>query len=206
MFNFLNKKKKKKEKGKIIPQVKLLARDPKPSPALSGQYPIGDKAKSEVAPSEVGPSGRKSKITTVAGQAKDPAKRQRLWLLAFAVVLALLILKLVHGNEWAIRDIVLCALGAAVLAYGGVILAFKFDVHRYSYFTVLPQAAMFTFGAVLFLGIFFFQPFARIYQSVLFVAVLVAFWIILSGVFLTANVLNVSKVKPIPLLKVAPTI
>lgn len=199
LFSKKKRGSKEKKRGKIIPQVKLL----RSSGKLQDHQVKMQTADTNDQTSAVTP--RKSRVKTSAGQAKDPGKRRMIFALGFLIAVGVLALKLINGGEWEVRNVVLVAVCAGALAYVGLLIALRFDVHASSYFTVLPQVAFFTFGSVMFLETFFFQEFVRLYQSVLFVGVLFAFWIVLSGVFLMANILNVSKVRPIPLLKVAQT-
>ena len=136
---------------------------------------------------------------------RDPGKRQRIFVVAALVVLFVFGLKVWGQPEWSVGQVVLVAAVAAFMSAVGLAWAFRFDVSRLGYLTVLPQSSMFVFGYVLFVEMFFFQRFQRIYEAVIFGALLLIFLVVLGIVFLTANVLNVSTIKKIPLLQVAQT-
>jgi hypothetical protein len=136
---------------------------------------------------------------------RDPGKRQRIFVLSAAIVLLVFGLKVWGRSEWSVEQAVLVAAGASVLSVFGLMWAFRFDVTRIAYLTVIPQPTLFVFGYILFLEMFFFQRFERIYEAVLFGALLIVFLAVLGIVFLTANILNVATIKNIPLLQVAQT-
>lgn len=136
---------------------------------------------------------------------RDPGKRQRILVVAALVVLFVFGLKVWGQPDWSVEQVVVVAAVAAFLSAVGVAWALRFDVTRIGYLTVIPMPAMFVFGYVLFVEMFFFQRFQRIYEAVMFGALLIIFLMVLGIVFLTANVLNVSTFKKIPLLQVAQT-
>lgn len=136
---------------------------------------------------------------------RDPGKRQRIFVLSAAIVLFVFGLKVWGRSEWSVEQVVLVAAGASILSVFGLMWAFRFDISRIAYVTVIPQPALFVFGYILFLEMFFFQRFERIYEAVLFGALLIVFMVVLGIVFLTANILNVATIKKIPLLLVAQT-
>jgi hypothetical protein len=148
---------------------------------------------------------RESTTPPPARLQRDPGKRQRIFVLSAAIVLLVFGLKIWGRTEWSVEQVVLVAAGAAVLSAFGLTWAFRFDITRRGYLTVIPQPALFVFGYVLFLEMFFFQRFERIYEALLFGALLVVFMMVLGIVFLTANILNVATIKNIPLLQVAQT-
>ncbi len=150
-------------------------------------------------------TGTVSGATSSSVSQRDPGKRQRIFVVAGLTVLLIFGLKVWGRHNWEVEEVVLVALLASVLSTIGLIWAFRFDISRVGYLTVLPQPAMFVFGYVLFVEIFFFQSFQRIYEAVIFGVLLLVFMAVLGVVFLTANVLNVSTFRKIPLLQVAQT-
>lgn len=139
-------------------------------------------------------------------QQRDAGKRQRIFVVAAGIVLLVFGLKIWGSFEWGIPQMLAVATASSVLTYVGLMWAFRFDINRKGYLTVLPQPALFVIGHVLFVELFFFGRFQRIYEALLFGILLAVFLggLILS--FLTANVLNVATIKKIPLLQVAHTV
>lgn len=143
--------------------------------------------------------------SSVVGSQRDPGKRQRILVVATCVVMLVFGLRTLGNEEWGVLQILEIALLASVLTYVGLMWALRFDIQKGGYFTVLPLPSLFVFGYVLFVELFFFVHFQRIYEALLFVILLAVFMGVLVIVFLTANILNVSITKKIPLLQVAHT-
>lgn len=137
---------------------------------------------------------------------RDPGKKRRLFFIAILNSAIVMAVKLWATWEWSFINTVLFALFLAVANYLLLVWAFRLKVKRESFLTVLPQPSLFVFSFVLMLELIFFQRFERIFEGVLFSVVLLIFVGVLMGVFLTANVLNVSLYKKIPLLQVAQTV
>jgi hypothetical protein len=114
-------------------------------------------------------------------------------------------LKLWRPETWELSRAILVALAAGVLAYLGLIWVMRFNISKRALLRVLPQASIFVFGAILFLILFFFGEFERIYESLIFIVFLLGFVVLLTMVFLTANILSVAAVKKIPLFRVGQT-
>jgi len=138
-------------------------------------------------------------------QVRDPGKRQRIIFLAAVLVAFVVGLKIWRRGEWSFNEAVVTAAVAAFFSYVGLFWAFRFDVRKMGFLSVLPQPSMFIFCSVLFLTLFFFQQFERIYESLVFGLFLLGFVGVLTAVFLTANILNVATIKQLPLLRVAQT-
>ncbi|MBN2100296.1 hypothetical protein JW710_00160 [Candidatus Dojkabacteria bacterium] len=141
----------------------------------------------------------------VPSQVRDPGKRQRVIAIAAIISVLLFVIRVWGSSDWVFWGAVYVAVGAALLTYVGLIWAFRFQLNRRGYTVVLPQPAMYAFSAVLFVEIFFFQEFERIYESLIFGLLLLALFVSLVTSFLTANVLNVATIKKIPLIRVAHT-
>ncbi|MDD3661638.1 MAG: hypothetical protein PHG63_01095 [Candidatus Dojkabacteria bacterium] len=142
--------------------------------------------------------------SAVAAQ-RDPGKRRRVFMISALIVLLVFGLKLWGQHDWSSHEMVLVAFVAGALTYVGLMWAFRFEFLPAGYLTVLPLPSLFVFGLVLFVELFFFQRFQRIYEALIFGALLLVFVVVLAVVFLTANVLNVATVKTLPLLQVAQT-
>lgn len=193
-------KRKQKEPERIIPQVQKERLD------MGGQVYRGSGEGREV--DRTGISGRGSTIVPARHQKpalRDPGKRQRIFIVAALVVLFVFGVKVWQPQDWKILEIVGVSASASLLSVLGLLWAFRFEVRREGYLTVLPQPAMFVFGYVLFVEMFFFQQFERLYEALVFGIFLLVFMVVLGIVFLTANVLNVSTFKTIPLVQVAQT-
>ncbi len=137
---------------------------------------------------------------------RDTPKRRRLIVLAILNSAVIVVLKLWATWEWNFMNTLLFALSLSVVDYLFILPCFQFKVKKESYFTVLPQPALFVFSSVLMLELIFFQRFERIFEGVLFSVVLAIFTVVLIVVLLSSNVLNVSLYKAIPLLQVAQTV
>lgn len=202
MFRDLFKKKSDKDQ-KIIPQVKLerAGKAKKKQKTPKGSVgPSGDKKTSAIGTINVGSVARPKP------QFKDEGKRRRIIFIAVLIVFVIFGLKVWNKDErWSFGDALLVAIFSSAFAYIGQIWAFKFDVNKKGFFTVLPIPSIFTFGSVLFLELFFFREFERIYEVLFFAVILIIFAVVYSVVFLTANVLNVGTVREIPLMRVAHT-
>lgn len=152
----------------------------------------------------VGSGAKRKKIITHQG--RDPGKRQRIIFLSLLVVLFVFGTK-VWGRdmEWEIPEILLVALLAGVGVYLGLIWALRFDLRASGYLKVLPLPALFVFSSVLFVELFFFQIFERLFETIIFGGLLIGYVVVLNIVFLTTNILNVATVKELPLSRVAQT-
>jgi hypothetical protein len=144
---------------------------------------------------------RKKKKTMV----KDPGKKRRILFLAFLIASMVFGLKMWREEQWEFTQALLIGGLAFLISYLGLIWSFRFNITRKSLTRVLPQASIFTFSAVLFIVLFFFNEFERIYESIIFVIFLIGFVILMTLVFLTSNILNVSLKKRIPLFRAGQT-
>ncbi|MEA3356840.1 MAG: hypothetical protein U9Q67_00145 [Patescibacteria group bacterium] len=138
-------------------------------------------------------------------QVRDTGKRRRIVLVSLVLVLLVFGLKIWKQEDWSFDRALLVAIGASIIAYLGLAWALRFEISETGWLTVLPQPAIFVMGVVLFFEMFFFQQFERIYEGVVFGLLLAGFVIVIVLVFLTANILNVAKVRDIPLIQAAQT-
>lgn len=136
----------------------------------------------------------------------DNVKKARLLLLALVITVSLFIIR-----SWELIDInsneQVFALGVGyfILTFVGLLLAFKFQVNRRSFFFVLPQSAFFVSSEVLFVSMFFFRSFERVFDFLFLLILLLIILFATYVIFLMANVLNVATFKPLPLMQVATT-
>jgi hypothetical protein len=195
IFDFL---KKDKEEDRIIPQVKL-------QEIKQEEKKLQEKEEEEKEIKDVKKLIQSKEKKPAKPMVKDPGKRHRLFLLAIVIVGLVFGLKIWRKETWEFEQGLWVALGASILTYVGLILSFGFRVSKKSLIAVLPQAALFVFGAVLFLVMFFFGEFERIYESLIFILFLLGFTGLIGLVFSTANILSVSTVKKIPLFRAGQT-
>jgi hypothetical protein len=86
----------------------------------------------------------------------------------------------------------------------GLVWAFNYQIKAKS-IKYLFQGGLFVFSEVVFVLIFFFKQFDRIYEGILLFLLLIFIWMITYTCFLMINVFNVSLYKDLPLLSVAQT-
>lgn len=136
----------------------------------------------------------------------DNVKRARLLFLAAAISITIFVTKLIQ-----VEDITsgVQAMGRAgiyfAITYFGLLWALRFQVGVKSLLYVLPQSALFVFSEVLFLDLFLFRAFDRVYEAIILFFLLIIIFIGTYVSFLTANVFNVSQFKKIPLIQVGKT-
>jgi hypothetical protein len=136
----------------------------------------------------------------------DNVKKGRLLALALIISISLFIIKLSQGSPVAsISAVYLRAVIYFILSYVGLLWALKYQVRFKGLAFVLTQSSLFIFTQVLFIELFFFRRFGRVYEAVLLFGLLVLMFIGTYISFLTANVFNVGNIKEIPLLQVGKT-
>lgn len=135
----------------------------------------------------------------------DNVKKGRLLALAILISVSLFFLKLSQGGGSSVGAIYLRALVYFALSYIGLLWALRYQVTGKALAFVLTQSSLFIFTQVLFIELFFFRRFGRIYEAILLFGLLVLMFIGTYISFLTANVFNVGSVKEIPLLQVGKT-
>jgi hypothetical protein len=135
----------------------------------------------------------------------DNVKKGRLLAIALLVSVSLFIIKLSQGEAVTAGTVYFRAILYSVLSYIGLLWALKFQVTGKAMAFVLTQSSLFIFTQVLFIELFFFRRFGRIYEAFLLFGLLVLMFIGTYISFLTANVFNVGSIKEIPLLQVGKT-
>ncbi len=136
----------------------------------------------------------------------DNIKRGRILTLALLVSISLFFLKVSQtADVVSIPSVYLKAIVYFFLSYIGLWWALRFQVSKKSAIYVLPQSSLFVFTQVLFIELFFFQRFGRVYEAFLLFFLLILMFLSTYISFLTTNVFNVGSVKEIPLLQVGKT-
>jgi hypothetical protein len=136
----------------------------------------------------------------------DEVKKGRLLALALLISVSLFIVKLSQSSPVASTSAVYFrAVLYFVLSYIGLLWALKFQVRAKGLMFVLTQSSFFIFSEVLFIELFFFRRFGRVYEALLLFFLLALMFGGTYISFLTANVFNVGNIKEIPLLQVGKT-
>lgn len=136
----------------------------------------------------------------------DNGKRGRLFFLAAFLAVSLFVLRAWNlvdlNNYWDLAGIFV---GYAVVSYIGVVWGFRFQVTLRSLLTIVPQSAIFVASQALFVMLFFFRDFARVYEFLLLFLLLIVVLVTTYISFLMANIFNVATFKRVPLEQVAKT-
>ncbi|MCD4756232.1 hypothetical protein K8R20_01280 [bacterium] len=140
-------------------------------------------------------------ITQSTGE--DSVKRLKLILLSFVLPFSLFFTK-ISSQEFSLLMVYGVGVIYFFVAVVGLLWAFNFKVKIRSLIYIL-QGGLFVFSEVLFVLIFFFQRFDRIYEGILLLILLGFIWMITYVCFLMVNVFNVALFKALPLLQVAQT-
>jgi len=140
-------------------------------------------------------------ITQNTGE--DNIKRLKLILLSFGLSFSLFFTKIFAESE-SLLDIYIVGGIYAVVAVIGLVWAFNFKIRAKS-IKYLFQGGLFVFSEVIFVLLFFFKQFDRIYEGILLILLLAFLWAITYACFLMINIFNVSLYKELPLLNVAQT-
>jgi len=135
----------------------------------------------------------------------DSEKRGKLLFLAGIITLAIFLTKVLQGQDdlptWRIF------LDGAIyfaVAFVGLLWAFNFQIKVKSLLYIF-QSSLFVLSEVVFVEIFFFQKFGRLYESLILIALLILIFIGIYVSFLMANVFNVDLFKKLPLVQVGRT-
>lgn len=135
----------------------------------------------------------------------DSEKRGKLLFLAGIISLAVFLTKILQGQEEiTLWRIYLDGTMYFVIAFIGLLWAFNFQIKTKSLLYVL-QSSLFVFSEVIFVELFFFQKFSRIYEALLLFLLLVLVFVGIYVSFLMANVFNVNLFKKLPLVHVGRT-
>lgn len=140
-------------------------------------------------------------ITQTTGE--DSVKRLKIILLSFGIAFSLFFTKIFARGE-GLLDVYVVGGIYALVAIVGLVWAFNFQIKAKSV-KYLFQGGLFVFSEVVFVLLFFFKQFDRIYEGILLVLLLVFLWAITYACFLMINIFNVSLYKELPLLNVAQT-
>jgi len=140
-------------------------------------------------------------ITQATGE--DNVKRLKIILLSFGIAFSLFFTKVFARGEGLINIYVVGGIYALV-AIVGLVWAFNFRIKLQSVKYIF-QGALFVFSEVVFVLLFFFKQFDRIYEGILLVVLLVFLGVLTYVCFLMINIFNVSLFKELPLVNVAQT-
>jgi hypothetical protein len=135
----------------------------------------------------------------------DSEKRGKLLFLAGAISLAIFLFKVLQGQAdiptWRIYLDGAIYLGVAFL---GLLWAFNFQVKMKSFLYIF-QSSLFVLSEVIFVELFFFQKFGRLYEALILFVILALMFLGIYVSFLMANVFNVNLFKKLPLVQVGRT-
>ncbi len=135
----------------------------------------------------------------------DSEKRGKLLFLAGAISLAVFLNKVLQGEaDFPTWRIYLDGTIYFVVAFIGLLWAFNFQVKMKSFLHIF-QSSFFVFSEVIFVEMFFFQKFNRIYEALILFALLALIFFGIYVSFLMANVFNVDLFKKLPLAQVGRT-
>jgi hypothetical protein len=140
-------------------------------------------------------------ITQNTGE--DNVKRLKIILLSFGIAFSLFFTKIFARSEGLI-DVYLVGAIYALVAIVGLVWAFNFQIKVKSV-KYLFQGGLFVFSEVVFVLLFFFKQFDRIYEGLLLFVLLIFLGFITYTCFLMINIFNVSLYKDLPLVNVAQT-
>lgn len=136
----------------------------------------------------------------------DPYKRGKMVGLAILVSLLIFGLKIVQFGDYAPTYAVFFRAGVVgLVAYIGLLWALRFQVNSRTLFLVLSQAAFFIFSQTLFVEVFLFRKVERIYEVLILLSTVIILSVLNYVAFATANIFNVARIKPIPLVQVGKT-
>lgn len=136
----------------------------------------------------------------------DSGKRGRIIILSFGITLSLFVLRALEmvdpSNFW---NLAVMSVSYFFISYIGLIWAFRFNVNRRSLLLILPQSSFFTMSQMLFVMLFFFRNFERVYELFLLFFLILVIFVATYVSFLMANIFNVAAFRQIPLVQVAKT-
>jgi len=136
----------------------------------------------------------------------DNEKRGKLLLIAAFIALAIFVFKISQMKaQMVMWQVFVHASIYAVVTIVALLWAFNFQIKKKS-FLYLFQASLFVFAEVLFVELFFFQKFSRIYEAFILLGLIILVFFGNYFVFLMANVFNVHLFRSIPLVQVGRTV
>lgn len=135
----------------------------------------------------------------------DSGKRGRLLFLSFLITTGIFTVKVMQTDRFELWQVYLIALLAGIFTIIGLIFAFNFVLNKKTAFVIIPQSALFVFSEILFLELFFFEKFDRVYEALIMFVLLGFLFVGTYASFLAANVLSISSFKQIPLEHAAKT-
>lgn len=135
----------------------------------------------------------------------DNEKRGKLLLLAGIVALSIFVYKVSLKESLPIWRVYVDAGIYFVGVVIGLLWSLNFQVKKKS-ILFITQAALFVVSESLFVDLFFFQKFNRIYEAFILLLLIIVVFFATYFVFLMVNTLNVNLFKPIPLVQVGRTI
>lgn len=135
----------------------------------------------------------------------DSEKRGKFLFIAGVITLAIFLTKVLQQQAdiptWRIYFDGLIYL---IVAFVGLLWAFNFQIKIKSLLFIF-QSSLFVFSEVVFVEIFFFQKFGRLYESLILIVILALVFLGIYVSFLMANVFNVDLFKKLPLVQVGRT-
>lgn len=135
----------------------------------------------------------------------DSEKRGKLLFLAGIITLAIFFNKVFQKQvEISTLRIYLDGLIYFVVAFIGLLWAFNFQIKPKSLLYIF-QSSLFVFSESVFVELFFFQKFGRVYEALILLVLLILVFVGIYIAFLMTNVFNVSLFKQLPLLQVGRT-
>lgn len=137
---------------------------------------------------------------------EDSSKRGKLLGLAMLITLVVFIVKIFQTGTFALYEMYLIAFGCAFVTYLVLLWTLGKDVSKKSVLLYIPQSALLVFSEVLFIELFFFSKFDRVYEAILLLVILGILFISSYASFLMVNIFSVSSFKVIPLEQVAKTV
>jgi hypothetical protein len=135
----------------------------------------------------------------------DSGKRGKLLFLSFIITTGIFFVKVMQVDRLDLGQVYLIAISAALITAVGLIISFNFVLNKKTAFVIIPQSSLFVFSEILFLELFFFEKFDRVYEALIMFILLGFLFIGTYASFLAANVLSVSSFKQIPLEQAAKT-
>jgi len=135
----------------------------------------------------------------------DSEKRGKLLFLAGVISLAIFLSKVLQGQaDLPTWRIYLDGSIYFIVAFVGLLWAFNFQIKVKSLLYIL-QSSLFVFSEVVFVELFFFQKFSRLYEALILFGLLLLIFVGIYVSFLMANVFNVDLFKKLPLVQVGRT-